>query len=506
MTRERKLRLCFLPLHPSIFLSSIFLSFIFLSLSFQMFALLVLPLVATLPADVNSHLAMALHDVTTRVAPTERQHTRYLSLLAVDDERCESATAGVSLVLNSVSRARRIVRPAVVPGSGGRLLRISLADYKLPAELWEAALGSEPYWHLSTKVVDPRTGKPREVITDGGWVDLAAAAKLRLATGSAGAIVRADWFVARSATTANGGLYYALVGVPEKEIDFFRQLGIDPATIGKLRADEGANLFHSQVTGKLRRIVRRPGPLGAAWETLDVERSTAERDPIRNPAGFTYDAGEHIAAKANGLHLFALYDSQGRRADSVPDRIAKDTSDPHGEGIIVPMISCVRCHREDGLRPFVNDQQRLLKRGVRLYADDRDVAERLAAFYDTDLGKQLRRDREDYAEAVAQATGGLKSEEAADALAALFRGYVYERVSPRQAARELGLAEGGTTELARILAASHDPVLLALTAGIAVQREQWEAGFAEAAGLVEGSRKDEGGRMKDETPLGANDQ
>ena len=109
-------------------------------------------------------------------------------------------------------------------------------------------------------------------------------------------------------------------------------------------------------------------------------------------------------------------------------------------------------------------------------------AQRLAEFYDSDLGKQLRRDREDYAAAVATATAGLTVAETAAALARLFGGYVDELVTPQTAAAELGL----TGELREALATSRDPVILALCEGLAVQREQWESSFAEAALLAAG--------------------
>src|SRR5690606_357029 len=131
--------------------------------------------------------------------------------------------------------------------------------------------------------IDPRTRKAATVYTDGGWVDLQLAAELRTRTGSGGALLRADHFITRAATTSRGGHYYRLAGVPAREADFYRLLGVDVKTIDVLQADAGANMIRSGVTLKLRRLARRPGPLGGAWITYDVEQSTAERDPLRNP-------------------------------------------------------------------------------------------------------------------------------------------------------------------------------------------------------------------------------
>jgi len=425
-----------------------------------------------------AEVRLAAHDLAERVLAADRAATRYVSLYAIEPKRRQAAAAVVSFLLNSVGAADTIALPELVEGSQGRLLRFSLDRLRIDARAWEALGSEDPYFRLRTQVIDPNNKRPRTVVTDGGWVGLEQAARLRALCGSASGVVRADFFIARASTTAEGGHYYTLAGVPAREQDFFALVGVDLQATGRLHADQGANLIRSRVTYKMRRVTRRQGPLGAAWHTYDVERSTPERDPIRNPLGFVYDAGEHIAAKRNGLHLFALYDNRGRRQDSVPDKIAKDASDPHGAGVIVPLLSCVRCHTESGLRPVANDQKRLLAERVDLLTEREEDAERLASFYDRDLDRHLLRDREDYATAVASATGGLTVDRLATALAEQYAAYVDELVSPAQAARELGVT---ADDLARLLAGSNDAVLLALCAGLSVQRQQWEAAFAEAA-------------------------
>jgi hypothetical protein len=169
----------------------------------------------------------------------------------------------------------------------------------------------------------------------------------------------------------------------------------------------------------------------------------------------------------------------------VPDQIAKDTSDTHGAGIVEPMISCVRCHVEDGLRPFTNDQARLLSGNIDLMTAKQRDAQRLADFYGADLERWLKRDREDYAEAVARATGGMTVKSVANGLERRYAAYLDDLVTPAQAARELGV---DVAQLRNVLQRSHDPVLLALVEGMAVQREQWTAVFAEAAIRADGAK------------------
>src|SRR5688572_29481136 len=447
-------------------------------------------LIGTTVSDVRqecspaTEVRIALDDLRERVPSLHYADTRYLTLYSLPRESWPDAAAVVSFVLNSVSRSAVIVRPELAPGAEGRLLRFSLKSYGLPPEIWEAIASADPYFHLQTEAIDPHSRRTKTVYTDGGWLDLADAAVLRQLTRSGGAVLRADYFVARAATSNRGGFYYQLAGVPETEAEFYKLLGVDLKTIDRLQADAGANLLRSGVTRKVRRVARRQGPLGGAWITYDVQQSTAERDPLRNPFGFDFDASEHIAAKANGLHVFALYNRQGQRQASVPDAVAKDSSDVHGDGIIVPLLSCVRCHVEDGLRPFVNDQQRVLSGQADLFTEKAQDAQRLAAFYAANLDKLRVRDGDDYAEAVDIATGRT-SQQIAAALATLYANYVDLPVTPEQAARELGVTR---PRMNRLLASTDDPVLLALLQGLSVQRDQWSAAFAQAALLTRGEK------------------
>jgi hypothetical protein len=90
----------------------------------------------------------------------------------------------------------------------------------------------------------------------------------------------------------------------------------------------------------------------------------------------------------------------------------------------------------------------------------------------------MTRDREDFAAAVAGATGGMTPAQAVDALSSMFAGYADEQVTPERAAGELGIAPA---QLTTVLAHSTDPIALALATGKAVNRAAWESCFAEIA-------------------------
>ena len=297
-------------------------------------------------------------------------------------------------------------------------------------------------------------------------------------------MLRADHFIAVATVPPR---YYELAGVAAKEADFLKSLGVDARRIEQLRANAGANLILSGVTQKPRRVIWQQGPLGGVYSTLDVERVAAERDPIRRPLSadglaFQYDASEWFAMRANGLWLTSLYNRAGQRQDSVPDRIAKDTSDPAADGIIVPLVSCIRCHREGGLRPFRDDQHSLLADRIELRTLRARDAQRAAEFYDEPrLQRQIEFDRETYSRAVARATAGMRPSDLADALARTVREFLYTPVTLDGAAREIG---ADAADFRRALAASRDPILLMLRQNRTVLRGQWESSFAEAAVLA----------------------
>ncbi len=455
-----------------------------------------------------SELQAAVADLE-RLPPETRAGVRYLSLLAIPEPRRVEARRVVSYTLNALSRVRTIAPPTAISST---LVRLSISNYVADGQqfaawsaAWEKLAEADPYWHLRTEVLalsGPKsparqapTGRPqaaddknllRQITIDGDWLDAALVARLKAGTLSSGGILRADDFIARATTSP---LYYDFAGIPATQDEFLKTLGIDSATIDRLRANAGANLMISGVTQKPRRVVWMQGPLGGVYQTLDVQQVDAERDPFRRPlstggVNLKFDAGEWFALAPNGLWRVALYDAAGRQQQTVPDKIAKDTSDPSGDGIVAPLISCIRCHTESGLRPFRDDQTRLFSTGrVDFRSYDPAIVQRATEFYDEPrLARQMEFDRQTYAQAVLRATG-LKPEPLAVALARVVREFAYLPMGSDQAARELGLTSERLTDA---LAESHDPILLTLVEGRPVLRGQWESSYAEAARLTTG--------------------
>lgn len=451
-----------------------------------------------------SELAAALSHCET-LPPSVQPGAFYLTLYSIAEADRQEAARVVSYAINAISRSRVITPPQWISDTLGVVYLPYYAptakDYSEFYNAKEKLGDGDATFHIRTQVSTDvhRLGKSiRTVTTDGGWIGLQAAQRLKHLTRSNVPILRADYFVAAALSSP---AYYQLVGVPNTETEFLQSIGVDSKAIEKLRANAGANLIISNVTQKPRRIEWLQGPLGGLYITRDVERVDAARDPVRRPISsgglnFVFDASELFAMSPNALWRVALYDAKGNIQQSVPDKVAKDTSDPHGDGIVTPLVSCIRCHAEGGLRPFTDDQTKLLSKSV-IESYDPAIVQRALEFYQEDrLQRQMDFDRKSYEEAVWKCTAeknekgelvnGMKPAELAAALAKVVRNFSYLPVSLDQAALECGV---DVDEFRAAVVRTHDPILLTLLDGRPVLRGQFESSFAEAALACAARRK-----------------
>jgi hypothetical protein len=114
-----------------------------------------------------------------------------------------------------------------------RLWRFSLADYRLPADVWELLASHDPYFHIRTRVQAAALSQTAELeaFTDGGWLDLTLAARLRTLTGSGGALLRGDTSLPSHDDARRRRLLTAGIATPEA---FFKSIGLDTDSIDRL--------------------------------------------------------------------------------------------------------------------------------------------------------------------------------------------------------------------------------------------------------------------------------
>jgi len=157
---------------------------------FNSLLLIAVTSVSALGQSPASELQAAVADLERLPAET-RPGVRYLSLLAIPDERRVEARRVVSYTVNALSRVRSITPPTAVSST---LLRLSISNYvgdgvefAAWSAAWERLAEADPYWHLRTEVLalsgpihsarQAPTGRPRaeptsatqQITIDGDW-------------------------------------------------------------------------------------------------------------------------------------------------------------------------------------------------------------------------------------------------------------------------------------------------------------------------------------------------
>jgi hypothetical protein len=513
------------------------------------------------PADA---IAYALADIQT-VPALDRPFQRYIWVPDGDPAKIAAIKYSVNL---AVSHSSILVYPAVV--AEGKLVRWDLRrlvpndnQYALLHALWEE-LQFEPYFHIAKstqdvlpvgaiqqalQISDPpgsiryklngqqffkdNTNQLFQFINEnwvrqqqslqinritayGSHVGLDQATLLQSLTQSSASVIRYDYFLVRTLSTIDGGLYYKFAGIKASPSEgtaqdaFLRSLGADEKLVAKLRSDQRVALFRSNVTGKPRRIdafygvaVRPSSGTGLITVTHDMSDNDVDprSDPIRNLLTINDQAREIIAAKPNGMHIFALFNGSGELQDEVPPNIAKDHTVPAPHTArLQSAISCIRCHGSDGgYKPFQNDVQTMLSGMMDVFGDLSsqqavpNQLDRLAGLYSGDLAKPIRRARNDYSDTVFKATGGYSIESVSNTVSGIYSNYVYESVDAFKACYELGFLvppEDASKYLIQLLPplpsdqlgiSPEDPIIGALKSGLKVNRYQWEQVYPDAA-------------------------
>jgi hypothetical protein len=296
----------------------------------------------------------------------------------------------------------------------------------------------------------------------------------------------------------------------------------------------------SQITGHKRSVIVGnlthvlPGNGTRHWYmTLDPEddRTDFAADPFRRvpiPGRFPrHDAREIIFERANGLNASLLTDERGNLQDVAPIGVATDRQVPGNSSaeLHAGWAACARCHQLEqgrGFRTLTNDL-RAMYRDYQVGTDQLgqvvakftrivdDVAGRspeevqnlVTQTHDwepEDPGGVLAQSRIAYEQAVIKATGRKTIDEALAIYVGVYNAYIYERVTPIEAAASLGLvldapaAEAWADEMVLQFQATigrKDPTLAILARGTydaekkrwtaSVSRWQWEPIYAEVA-------------------------
>jgi hypothetical protein len=378
----------------------------------------------------------------------------------------------------------RPARAARLARLEARGIALRFRDRALFEDVWEELVvdGKEPYFKVSHATA---SGYVFE-----GWLDPVVEAEVRRLSRSRSAVIRADWFLAKTAWDkgVNGftGFYSDVLMLPPLEKDLFLVLGVDRKFAKDELTIRGGGSISRGVAIHNRELQRFPGQLGLdrtfLWRSLDVADEGRGKVVLEVFAGtLKRDGSEHIFSLPNGLHGYYACNAAGAQVGEVPINIAQDRGDSYDTRVIAG-YKCAACHgpgpgildftdvvgqaavgRDDvALTPIVQDPK----------AADR-VRRELDAYYFGGLDRQADGDRDSYAARVTELTGRQPGAATSNFKSWVDR-YAFNYLDHGQAAREFGVPEA---DLVPLLHESGDSTLRAFAVTKQISREVFERSF-----------------------------
>jgi hypothetical protein len=496
------------------------------------------PLVKTIIYTPDSSARLAAADLAT-IPEKERIYIRYLSLYNIPKAKRADVAKIVSFIINSLGTRRKIYIPMFVGGSDETVIRLNMDDYEWKTQAWEdlGAKGSgpkslvtanpEPYFHAYIEKITPGEGVvkkakkkvtkkiPREkqvfagywngqprykiekyeetvekeeiveeripgenkkrVLAGAPWLHAESWIYLIKETQSEFPILRADWFLVNASVPP---AYYDFLKLGKKQEDFEKLIFANEKLAKQARSQDKAVVITSTVARNNRTLTRSPTfTNGYYWVSHDSKTSVDERQYIQNLLNEKFDATEDIGSLPNGLQAYFLTDGKNNRLDFADPDVAIDNTAV--DRVVRSGRSCIICHAE-GIRPIEDEVRTLTKKlqnadQVRLLVTDRKDHRKIEDLFSSDLDKQIIKDNNLYAEAVAY-TNGLKTEINAKLYSEIYNTYAETLLTKEIVARDLGIP---LVDLEKHIRLSSDPVVLGLTKVPIrpVRIDQWERSF-----------------------------
>ncbi len=294
-------------------------------------------------------------------------------------------------------------------------------------------------------------------------------------TQSEAPVLRADWFICNATLPP---AYYNFLNLGKKLADFEAFAFADLKKAELARGQDRAIIIQSGVTRNNRRARRSPTFTGGYyWETFDTLNSIRGNKSLTNLLDEKFDAGEFICSLPNGLQAYFLSNGKFERQDEAPINIAADSTAI--DRVVRTGRSCMICHAE-GIKGIEDEVRSLNKwnpnhESVRLLITQEKDAYKIDDLFSSDLERQIIKDMQIYADAIAL-TNGLKTQANAKLYAQIYDNYTEHLMSKEEVARELALS---INELDKLLKLSNDPVMLGLLRQPIrpLRRDQFEESF-----------------------------
>ncbi|MBC7691752.1 MAG: hypothetical protein H7222_08275 [Methylotenera sp.] len=362
----------------------------------------------------------AIQSDLDKLAPEDRQFTRYFTLADLKEKNLTAATIrdrrdGLSIMLNSLSWKPKIAVPEVVDRRG-TVYRIDLRKYGWTPEKWEDLQKQNPF--KASLDQKPATQQA-----------------LQEKTGTLHPTARADWFVA---TASSSPVYDLLLDNPDTAKGLENKVGINVQKNIENEEVSRAGFRKSGVSANNRVIERHGSSHGAYWLSYDFQNSSGAQNIFAHPTDFEDKkaGGEVIYNLPNGMQAYALLNKDGKRLNEAPTSIVTDGG--RKDGTVRSGISCFRCHA-NGLLHESDQLRKLVEDNKGSYSAS--VLAKVRALHpdDAEMKAILEKDSEVYRKALAKATGRAVAANK-DLITPLVRSYE-EDVSRDRVKAELGLTD-----------------------------------------------------------------
>jgi hypothetical protein len=401
-------------------------------------ALLALALAATPPKVPDrlftpaSAIPTALADV--RTLPEDVRHEAlYFSAYNLPEDDLKAAGQTLAFVVNSLSRRNVTVAPTPVAGSGGRLWRVLLSDYRLRRRDVErlADLGSgrqpfpEPFFHAQVEVGHYEDDYGNRVDDDapGGhwvttrhrqaqapWLPRRETLALVAETGTESPVLRLDWFCYYALLEPR---YHELLGLDDTKASYERLAGLEEVGDDEETVEIGSVVLDSEVAGNNRALFRRASRKrhGRAygWESRDFDKSIEAQDILQDPSKVAGRAFETIYTLPNGLQFYGVFLADGKRLDRAGIEFAHDGRNGF-RSVEVEIRNCPCCHAA-GVIPVDDDVRGYASGAVALALRDLEARDRKKArfvadrYFSESVGDVILADQSNYDAAVRACNG-----------------------------------------------------------------------------------------------------
>jgi hypothetical protein len=298
------------------------------------------------PNDERTAFAIAALDLKS-VSVAKKY--RFLSLAHLQDtqdsaEEMLKTRKAVTKILNSLSWKDRIIKPTAIDEKE-LILRIDLAEFGWNPGMWDTLTKDHP----------------------SATSDIVGISELSSLTGSAKALIRADWFVAMVSTPP---FYYQFLEMPQNLATLEAKLGVSLQNNVDAEKVIRAGFDNSLVSQDHRVIERHQTGSGFLWRSYEFGRPVGQQNIFENPLGptrgvvqsqsgsrvFVPAGGEMFFSLPNGMLAFLVVNTSGQRLDEIPLTV--------GKPIVAAGASCMRCHKggpldkEDQVRSRVEAQNK----------------------------------------------------------------------------------------------------------------------------------------------------